>query len=666
MVDCVLVSSAVAGPITHRQLRQAFQIARLTADEGFPLVSMDAVQLSLTEGPPTDAIVPDVEFQFRSARIDTSLYANQKTLTPEQEVQTQLTALVQKWNQLGVAPADISNVLNAVLLPDRRQSEVFLYTGPPRSNTSNRNLLPTIPGIAILAVDWAQQARQLDHLHQLTVNRLPAAGATGHILAALISLRQKDAATLQQHLQDTTASLDAAVPRSAIMLAAEIADRAGRSGMATAEAGRLLDKAAILIRERDKLEQTNQSDSQALQLAAARALFRSGQNAQAVKRLHDYITTQVPSLHSSNNHDGHTNQLKAVAGNELYGRGLVTEARQLLGDYAPVIEQKFALTINLETPSETSLRDSSPPKTTPQIVPFDRDVQSTDSEQSVIIGQRHDLATGQPTTLFTLPDFGYAASPAVCTDGHRIAFHATVKGNPSRAASRIYIAELDGSSITDLGPGAMPAWSPQGHRLTVSRYTPARGIWVTRDNGTNSQILDELSWAGTWSPDGRMIAATRTVGGHTHLVIHNPVEDSFRLLTAQTLGRSGILSTGLTWSHDSRSLAFWTRSGPQQTLSLHLADVTSADLNVRQLFTASADKFEHGMLAWHPHQPVLACVYHSRPQSKADCIALFTLQNDGTVTRNNLENVSQQITGICWASDGNSLISLSRTLPTQP
>jgi hypothetical protein len=72
------------------------------------------------------------------------------------------------------------------------------------------------------------------------------------------------------------------------------------------------------------------------------------------------------------------------------------------------------------------------------------------------------------------------------------------------------------------------------------------------------------------------------------------------------------------------------------------------------------------MLAWHPHQPVLACVYHSRPQSKADCIALFTLQNDGTVTRNNLENVSQQITGICWASDGNSLISLSRTLPTQP
>ena len=98
----------------------------------------------------------------------------------------------------------------------------------------------------------------------------------------------------------------------------------------------------------------------------------------------------------------------------------------------------------------------------------------------------------------------------------------------------IFVMNADGSNVVDLGPGADPAWSPDGSRIA---FEEGVDIWVMNADGSDRhRITDDPAStrrvsAPTWSPDGSLIAfnadgtkifVVPAVGGNVRLLIDPP------------------------------------------------------------------------------------------------------------------------------------------------
>lgn len=73
-------------------------------------------------------------------------------------------------------------------------------------------------------------------------------------------------------------------------------------------------------------------------------------------------------------------------------------------------------------------------------------------------------------------------------------------------------------------------------------------------DGSNDRLLDNNGWCAQWSPNGQMIAYTRTLDGAADFVIFNLVEDEITAVFGD--GTSGFSSFGwnFSWSPDSRQI----------------------------------------------------------------------------------------------------------------
>ena len=155
-----------------------------------------------------------------------------------------------------------------------------------------------------------------------------------------------------------------------------------------------------------------------------------------------------------------------------------------------------------------------------------------------------------------MPTFECADSLTGRPDGSNVAFDATFPGEAITSDTQIYIASLDGASIRSMGRGTMPSWSPEGKRLAYSRYSPTKGVWITRAAGGDAQLLDESGWAAQWSPDGRMIVYTRQKNGRPDLVVYEIVEDEFFNAFDGQRNPFQQYSGNFSWSHEGTKLAF--------------------------------------------------------------------------------------------------------------
>jgi hypothetical protein len=139
---------------------------------------------------------------------------------------------------------------------------------------------------------------------------------------------------------------------------------------------------------------------------------------------------------------------------------------------------------------------------------------------------------------------GPGAEPAFSPDGSKLAL---VRNGT------VFVAAADGTGAVAVGGGRFPAWSPDGGRLAVSRGR-ADGVLelyvIDLAGGSTSQLTD-LPFNATmpaWSPDGATIAFVTPTGlARVDVASGTPAPISIGGVT---------IDGGPSWSPDGRSLAF--------------------------------------------------------------------------------------------------------------
>jgi len=125
------------------------------------------------------------------------------------------------------------------------------------------------------------------------------------------------------------------------------------------------------------------------------------------------------------------------------------------------------------------------------------------SEQGLIV-----LASGAATQRLLQPVKGDVVNAALSPDGNKIVFE-MING-------RLYVCQIDGSALLDLGRGERPQWAPDGSKIAfmVSADDGHRmlgaDIYVMRADGSDKINLtnskDRLEMNCAWSPDGKRLA----------------------------------------------------------------------------------------------------------------------------------------------------------------
>ena len=231
------------------RVNYALELAQLGAENGLQELSLTAVRRALGEGPPIaspgelsatfNTAPPGLVPTLGSGSADQGSYEQVQAA-----VEGQLQALSELWQKHEFPPDQVYETLVAVVLPESRPDEVFLYSQPVLMKESQRTIvystvstpieLPTPRGSGELLTAWAVRAgREADlreKLMPLTEN--PQTEFAARVLLALLALRENKGEAVAESLAD----LASALKQNSSRFAAELAAHAAIPALADAEA----------------------------------------------------------------------------------------------------------------------------------------------------------------------------------------------------------------------------------------------------------------------------------------------------------------------------------------------------------------------------------------------------------------------------------------------
>lgn len=650
----LLTSTADAAPLTVEQVQQALDIAELAARNQLVELSLKAVERALQSGPPSVSTrTPLPSVQSQGARIDISQPA---PISPVHIVRTRIPHAIRQlsefWAQHG-EPQRVYETLQSVVLPPNRPNEIFLYASESdaaddgqRAYCVGHDLIRSAAAVQQVPelVD-AIQARGLDHSADATV------------LLLLCSLEINEATGVSQYSERLGKIMTAGSSPDSVRLAANAGLRVRHQTSDTKAVADILYAAAKTSLTISRYDSETSSHPTAIAMEGVRSCFAAGREDDAI----ELLKLCLPDADQRTDRDqssGEAGQIRELVASELYARGLVQTARDILGATEAMEFESRYLNPLLLNPNGKELKpriasDSAP--TRARILPMTDTVSMADRAGQIWICAL-DTESNQSKILFTLPDFQNVSYPVVSPDGSQLAFAATFPGEVVTSDSRIYIASLSGTEIRELGRGTLPSWSPAGRRLVCSRYSPDRGVWLVRVSNGSFQLLDEKGWSGKWSPDGSKIAYIRAAGSATDFVVADLVEDTNSRIASGRRTSTAQSSWNFCWAPDSSCLMV-EASPHAERGSYGRTSLDVSDDNHNPNLHHDADYFNADFVQW----PQRSLILLAPKLKKYNAERLYHLEADGA----NLTELPGQFdnrrnSGMSWMPDGRTLIYLSR------
>lgn len=180
--------SAGSTVVTSDRFEQAMQVARMAAEHDFFDLSLRAVRGALANGPP---VTPQkIGQNGRSRRINPA-QANQQLQQSIRQIEMKLAEMDRIWVRKKVPAEKVYETLAAIVFPQSRSTEIFLYPRP-------LNVQPTSDGSQPSAgrtlITWAIKAQQVDDLKSRVEQRTAHSTSmlSGHILLTQLALENKD------------------------------------------------------------------------------------------------------------------------------------------------------------------------------------------------------------------------------------------------------------------------------------------------------------------------------------------------------------------------------------------------------------------------------------------------------------------------------------------
>lgn len=656
IVFALLTANVFAVPPTIEEVHQALDIAEMAATNGLTDLSKSALRRALQAGPPTvSTATPPPTIQQYGARIDTTRPA---PTPPIAAILERIPGTIRKLTVLWQPHLDATQIyaaLKPVVLPPQRPDEIFLYVSPPAFDANDSSRVPRVDSVAVELINWAKASGRIDEL----VASIEARKLEHSIEAQLVLLQCAIASENQDAITNYSTGIGRAIASgtslSNVQLATALGVQLQLRGDSPEGTADILTAAAETGMTIARFSDVARTNSLAMTLAAVRSCFAAGRNDHAVNLLKTCLEA-VDTTSSENSGDGAASRVRSIVARELYGRGLIIEARELLGRSSAaefegrLRNESLTLAANTKPLLQTAQRFSTKAQAGPA---------TEDAKKIWICSLPTD--TNQSKVLFTLPDFQNVSYPVLSPDGRQLAFAATFPGEVVTSSSRLFVVQTDGSNLRELGLGTLPSWSPSGRRLVCSRYSPNRGVWVVRVDDGGFQLLDDAGWSGRWSPDGLKIAYIRPTRGGTEFLIKNLAEDRTtriaegrRTTTAQSTWNFG-------WTPNSARL-FVEAKGEIHAETFALASISVTSAAEKSDLTNAAEYYNVD-LAVHP-QDTRVLIAPKLPRYGSERLHFLNYGTAGSLKYVAGQFENRRNSGASWMSDGRTIIYLSR--PERP
>jgi TolB protein len=272
---------------------------------------------------------------------------------------------------------------------------------------------------------------------------------------------------------------------------------------------------------------------------------------------------------------------------------------------------------------------------------------------------------GNVRELASHPEYANINSPEISPDGRWVAVDGW-RADENLGDARVLLVKVDGDepppgTWRDLGPGAMPTFSPGGHRLVISRYGNGheRGIWVLNMNGADPVWADPQGWSGRWSPDGHKLAWTARRDGGATIEIMDIIEGlRHTVLEGDHQTRYSSIYHNFCWSPDSKAICFKgrLRNGGEEVA---IVDARGSSHGFKSRLTGAAASQFLPDIAWHPDGSLIAMPTGTAPNAPGQ-ILVFDPAGTEPPARLEGQPAGRANGGMCWSPDGKTLYFLSR------
>lgn len=252
--------------------------------------------------------------------------------------------------------------------------------------------------------------------------------------------------------------------------------------------------------------------------------------------------------------------------------------------------------------------------------------------------------------LVEATEFPSVGSPAVSPDGKRVAFDGWQAGQSSNA-SHIFLMNLDGSGVQDLGDGLMPNWSADGKRLAISR-SEEYGVWLVDVASGELTNIESGGWGIQWSPDGKSVSFTKG----TEFYVQDLATGARRELLGDASAIISHVSWNSCWSPDSQRIICMAtlKNGQQSIVMIQVGGPQSGERPMGHVrFLATGATFTD--FAWHPTQPRVL-VGMQRPKTQKFTLYEFHPEIDGPPELVVGPDLNKRNASGSWTPDGKQLV----------